>query len=86
MSWGLQDSVHGRSPHNCAVLSPLGGTLLCAAQQLKQYYNPEDLCGGELELNDESIAALDLQGGASQRKVEGEFPERNAGEMFKDGF
>ena len=28
----------------------LGGTLVCAAQQLKRYYDPEDLCGGEWEL------------------------------------
>ena len=26
----------------------LGGTLVCAAQQLKRYYNPEDLCGEEV--------------------------------------
>ena len=26
---------------------PLGGTLVCAAQQLKRYYDPEDLCGDE---------------------------------------
>ena len=28
----------------------LGGTLVCAAQQLKRYYDPEDLCGKEWEL------------------------------------
>ena len=38
----------------------LGGTLVCAAQQLKRYYDPEDLCGEEWELNDEEIAAPDL--------------------------
>ena len=38
----------------------LGCTLVCAAQQLKRYYEPEDLCGEEWELNDEEIAALDL--------------------------
>ena len=42
----------------------LGGTLVCAAQQLKRYYDPEDLGGGEWELNDEETAALDLQGAA----------------------
>ena len=42
----------------------LGGTLVCAAQQLKRYYDPEDLCGEVWELNDEKIAALDLQGAA----------------------
>ena len=31
----------------------LGGTPVCAAQQLKRYYDPEDLCGEEWELNDE---------------------------------
>ena len=28
-----------------------GGTLVCAAQQLKRYYDAEDLCGEEWELN-----------------------------------
>ena len=37
----------------------LGGTLVCAAQQVKRYYDPEDLCGEEWELNDEEIAAVD---------------------------
>ena len=36
----------------------LGGTLVCAAQQLKLYYDPEDLCCGEWELNNEEMAAL----------------------------
>ena len=31
----------------------LEGTLVCAAQQLKNYYDPKDLCGEEWELNDE---------------------------------
>ena len=31
----------------------LGWTLVCAAQQLKRYYHPEDLCWEEWELNDE---------------------------------
>ena len=37
-----------------------GGTLVCAAQQLKCYYDPRDLCGEEWELNDKYFAALDL--------------------------
>ena len=56
----------------------LGRTLVCAAQQLKRYYDPEDLCGEEWELNDEEIAALDLQGAASPMEVEVElkrYPE-----------
>ena len=36
---------------------------MCAAQHLKRYYDPEDLCGEEWELNDEEIAALDPQWG-----------------------
>ena len=36
----------------------LGGTLKCAAQRLKRYYDAEDLCGEEWELNDEEIAGL----------------------------
>ena len=58
---------------------------MCAAQQLKRYYNPGDLCGEEWELNDEEIAALDLQGAASQMEVEGELPDMNAEEMAKEG-
>ena len=64
----------------------LGGTLVCAAQQLKRYYDPEDLCGERWELNDEEIAALDLQGTASPMEVEGELPDMNAEEMAKEGF
>ena len=66
--------------------SRLGGTLVCAAQQLKRYYDLEDLCGDEWELNDEEIAALDLQRAASPMEVEGEFPDMNAEEMAKEGF
>ena len=64
----------------------LGGTLVCAAQQLKCYYHPEDLCGEEWELNDEEIATLDLQGAASPMEVEGEHPDMNAEEMAQEGF
>ena len=64
----------------------LGGTLVCAAQHLKRYYDPEDLCGEEWELNDEEIAALDLQGAASPMEVEGDLPDMNAEEMAKEGF
>ena len=63
-----------------------GGTLVCAAQHLKRYYDPEDLCGEELELNDEKIAALDLKGAASPMEVEGELPDMKAEEMAKEGF
>ena len=62
-------------------LPRLGGTLVCAAQHLKRYYDPEDLCGEEWELNDEEIAALDLQGAASPMEVEGELPDMNAEAM-----
>ena len=64
----------------------LGGTLLCAAQQLKRYYDPEDLCGEEWELNDEEIAALDLQGPSSPMEVEVQLPDMNVKEMAKQGF
>ena len=60
--------------------------LVCAPQQLKRYYNPEDLCGEEWELNDVEIAALDLQGAASPMEVEGELRDMNAEEMAKEGF
>ena len=64
----------------------LGGTLVCAAQQLKRYYDPEDLCGEEWGLNDEEIAALDLHGAASPMEVQRELPDMNAEEMAKEGF
>ena len=47
---------------------------MCAAQHLKRYHDHEDLCAEEWELNDEEIAALDLQGAASPMEVEGETP------------
>ena len=74
--------------HRIGVRFPprLGGTLVCATQQLKCYYDPEDLCGEEWELNDEEIAALDLQGAASPMENEGELPDGNAAEMAKEGF
>ena len=50
----------------------LGGTLVCADQQLDRYYDREDLLGEEWEINDEEIAALDPQGAASPMEVEGE--------------
>ena len=78
-------SVDGhRIPVRCSPR--LEGTLVCAAQQLKRYYNAEDLCGEEWELNDEEIAALDLQGTASPMEVEGELPDMNVEEMAKEGF
>ena len=64
----------------------LGGTLVYAAQHLKRCNDPEDLCGEEWELNDEEIAALDLQGAASPMEVEGELPDMNAEEMAQEGF
>ena len=64
----------------------LGGTLVCAAQQLKRYYDPEDLCGEEWDQNNEEITALDLQGAASPMEIEGELPDMNAEEMDKEAF
>ena len=49
----------------------LGETLVCAAQQLKRYYDPEDLCEEEWERKDEEITALDLQGAANPMENEG---------------
>ena len=64
----------------------LGGTLVCAAQQVKCYYDPEDLCGEEWEVNNEEIAALYLQGAASPMEVEGELPDMNAEETANEVF
>ena len=77
-------AVHG---HRITVrcFPRLGGTVMCAAQQLKRYYDPEDLCGEEWELNEKEIAALDLQGAASPMEVEGDLPDMNAEEMTKEG-
>ena len=78
-------SVHG---HRITVrCSPrLGGTLVCAAQQLKRYYDPEDLRGEERELHYKETAPLDLQGATSPMEVEVELPDMNAEEMAKEGF
>ena len=59
---------------------------MCAAPQLKRYYDPEDLFGEEWELNDKEIAALDLQGATSPMEVEGDLPDMNAEEIAKAGF
>ena len=64
----------------------LGETLVCAAQHLTRYYDPEDLCREEWKLSDEEIATLDLQGAASPVEVEGELRDMNAQEMPKEGF
>ena len=61
-------------------------TVVCAAQQLKRYYDPEDLCGEECELNDEEIAALHLQGAAGSMEVEEVLPDMNAEEMVNEVF
>ena len=58
---------------------------MCAAQQLKRYYDPV-FCGEEWELNDEQITALDLKGAASPMEVEGDLNDMNAEEMAKEGF
>ena len=59
----------------------LGVTLVCAAQQLKRYYDPDYLCGEERDLNNEEIAALDLQVAVSPTEVGGELPGMSAEEM-----
>ena len=64
--------------------SRLGRTLVCAAQPLKRYYDPQDLCGEEWETNQEKFARLDLQGAASPMEVEGELLDMNAEEMAKE--
>ena len=95
--WPDQVAPRGRKASSTRKIKPrtsnpvqcsprLGGTLVCAAQHLKRYYDPEDLCGEELELNDKEIAALDLQGAASPMEVEGDLPDMNAQEMAKEGF
>ena len=59
---------------------------MCAALQLKRYYDTEYRCGEECKLNYEEIAALDLQVSASPMEVEGELADMNAEEMAKEGF
>ena len=63
----------------------LGVTLVCAAQQLKHYYDPEDLSREEWELNNEEIPALDLQVAAGPMEVEEELPDMKAGEWLRKG-
>ena len=60
--------------------------MVYAAQKLKRYYDPEEQSQEEWEINDEVIAALDLQGAASPMEVEGELPDMNAEEMAKECF
>ena len=59
---------------------------MCAAQQLKRYYDAEDRCEKEWELKDEEIAALDLQGAATPMEGKEEPPDMNVEEMAKEGF
>ena len=59
---------------------------MCVALQLKHYYDPEALCGEELELNVQEIAALDPQGATSPIEIEADVPDMNAEEMVKKGF
>ena len=35
---------------------------MCAAQHLKRYHDPEDLCGEEWELNDEKLPLWTYKG------------------------
>ena len=73
--------------HITVPCSPqLGGTLVCAAQQLKQYYDPDNVCGEEWELKEEEIAAADLQGAAIPMEIEGLLPDMTAEGMAKEGF
>ena len=60
--------------------------MVCAAQQLKRYYDPEDLCGEEWELNNKEIATPDLQDAASTMDVEGELHDMNAKGVAKESF
>ena len=59
---------------------------MCAAGQVKRYYDPEDICGEEWELNDEEIAALQVEGAATPVEVEGEPRDMNAEQMATEGF
>ena len=52
----------------------LGGALVCAAHHLKRYYDPEDLCGEEWELNDEEIAARTYRALPALWKLKGNSP------------
>ena len=84
--WAPQGSLGRWPPRHCAVSPRLRGTVVCAAERLKHYCDPEDLCGEDCELNDEEITARDLHCAASPMDVEGELPYMNAEEMAKEGF
>ena len=62
----------------------MGGTPLCAAQQLKTWRDQEDLCGEGWELNDDEITALDQQGTGSPMGVEDSAAHMKAEEMAKE--
>ena len=57
---------------------------MCAAQQPKPYYDPEDLRGEEWKVNDQEIWTYRAL--PAQKEVEGELPDMNAEEMAKEGF
>ena len=66
--------------------APQAGQRVWVKHPIPLHYDPEDLCGEEWELNNEEIAALDLQGAASPMEVEGKHSDMNAKEMAKEGF
>ena len=68
------------------VFSPTWGDHGVRCSTAQALLQPRGILWKEWDLNDEEIAALDLQGAASLMEVEGELPNMNAEEMAKEGF
>ena len=62
----------------------LGGELLCAPKELRQYHSPDDLSWREWRLSDSEVECIDLENAASPEEAD-ELEELTADEMAVDG-
>ena len=62
----------------------LGGGLLCAPKQLRQYYSPDELSSDEWRLSDREVERIDLENAASIEEAD-ELKEMTANETAVDG-
>ena len=63
----------------------LGGELLCAPKQLRQYHSPDDLSWDEWRLSDSESERIDLENAASTEEAD-ELEEMTADETVVDGY
>ena len=62
----------------------LGGELLCAPKQLRNYHSPDDLSWDEWRLSNIEVERINLQNAASPKEAD-ELEEMTADEMAVDG-